>query len=101
VVLVKCWTGCSFREIVAATGLKEEDLFPPRPKDFVHFGGRPLRKPFPAADVLRAVAFEALVVYAIANSAIKGTLDETGRRRAALAASRLRAAVAQSGYGND
>lgn len=58
-ILVKCFSGCSFEEIVEAIGLGWDVWFPPKPKnDFV----APIRRPFPAADVLEAVAEETMVV---------------------------------------
>jgi hypothetical protein len=55
--LIHCFAGCQPNDVLAALGLSLSDLFPD--------GGRlPGRGPFPAADVLRAVLFEALVVVA-------------------------------------
>ena len=63
-VLVRCFAECSADEIVGAVGLKLEDLFPPRPKDdFV----RGERRPFPAADILRCVAEEIMIVWVISR----------------------------------
>lgn len=52
-ILVHCWAGCSFEEIVNAVGMGWEPWFPPKQEgDFK----KPVRRPFPAADVLAAVA---------------------------------------------
>src|SRR5438477_6723829 len=57
-VLVHDFAGCNVTEIVAAVGLKLEDLFPDRTIDH---RCQPLRRPFPAHDVLRALAVETLI----------------------------------------
>lgn len=58
-ILAKCFAGCSFDEVAEGVGLGYEPWFPPKPDaDFV----APIRKPFPAADVLEAVHFECLLV---------------------------------------
>lgn len=62
-VLVHCFAGCSVDDILGAVGLDFDALFPPKP-----VGDRvpPMRKPFPAADVLEAVRDDALLVQQIA-----------------------------------
>lgn len=93
-VLVKCWAQCSAQEVVAAAGLKMEDLFPPR--EIQH--GRPERRPFPAADILRALAFEALVVASAGAAMLSGEpLGAIDRERLILAVSRIRAALDAGG----
>ena len=63
-ILVRCWAGCSFEEIVGAVGLGWEPWFPPKPpgQDRV----QAVRRPFPAGDVLEALAFETRVVALLA-----------------------------------
>lgn len=65
-VLVHCFAGCEVHSVLSAVGLSLDDLFPSRELD--HHAKREGR-PFPAADILRAIAFEALVV-AVAGSAM-------------------------------
>jgi hypothetical protein len=90
-LLLHCFAGCSVDEIVAALGMDLSDLFPDRVTDH-HSPG--VRRPFPAADVLRAVAFEALVVVTITGRATDGhQLSGEERERLVLAGSRLLAAV--------
>ena len=90
-ILVHCFSGCAVHDIVSAVGLELHDLFPPRPLD--HRVPRE-RTPFPAADVLRAVAFEGLVLTIMAEDIARGETPTTeARQRAALAAKRLMAAV--------
>jgi hypothetical protein len=79
-------------EIVAAVGLQISDLFPPRPAGHRH---APERRPFPASDCLRAVAFEALVVSATAVAMLAG--EPFDRERLILATSRIQSALSASG----
>ena len=99
-ILVHCFAGCSVHEIVHAAGLELSDLFPPRAEGHLH--GRPDRRPFPAADVLRAVAFEALVVSAAAAALLAGEpFGVADRERLILAASRINAALTAAGVRHD
>ena len=59
-ILVHCFAGCDFEEIVEAVGLGYEPWFPPKPSQQDRVG--PVRRPFPAADVLEALSFECIVV---------------------------------------
>ena len=58
-ILLHDFVGCSIDEVLRAVDLDMTALFPPTPME--HRCCRESR-PFPAADVIRAVAFEALVV---------------------------------------
>ncbi len=94
-VLVHCFAGCSVHEIVRAAGLELADLFPQRP-GADH--SRPERRPFPATDVLRAVAFEALVVSAAAAALLAGEpFGVSDRERLIIAVSRINAALTAAG----
>lgn len=55
-ILVRCWAGCSFEEIVGAVGMGWEPWFPPKQSDDFK---KAIRRPYPAADVLEAVAQDA------------------------------------------
>lgn len=94
-VLVHCFSGCAVHEVLDAVGLGMDALFPPR-----ELPG-PVRRenrPFPAADVLRAVAFEALVVLAAGTAMLAGEpLGAVDRARLMLAVSRLQAALDAGG----
>lgn len=82
-VLVHCFAGCAVVEILGAVGLEFDALFPPKPIDHA----KPLRRPFPAADVLEALAHESLVVLlAIAHAKAGKPID---RDRLVTAASRI------------
>lgn len=67
-VLVHCFSGCSVFEIAGAAGIDLAELFPPKPIDHA----KPLRRPFPAADVLEALSTESLIVLYFAKEAQAG-----------------------------
>lgn len=93
-VLVHDFAGCTVQEVVAAVGLDMTALFPER--EIQH--GKPERRPIPAADILRCIAFEALVVSAAAGAILAGEpLSSVDRERLTLAAARLQAAVKAGG----
>lgn len=93
-ILVHDFAQCSVQEVVAAVGLDMAALFPER--EMQH--GKPERRPIPAADILRCVAFEALVVSAAAGAMLAGEpLSSVDRERLMLAAARLQAAVKAGG----
>lgn len=93
-VLVHCFAGCDVHEVVGSVGLRIDDLFPPR--EIEH--GKPERRPFPAADILRAIAHEAMIVYLSAQAVAKGeVLPESDLQRLLVAASRIQAALTAGG----
>lgn len=88
-VLIHDFAGCSVHEVLIALGLDFDALFPER----VHHG-KPERRPFPATDVLRAVAFEALVVSVAALDLAKSLpFSDVRRERLMIATERLQAAA--------
>lgn len=90
-VLVHCFAGCDVHAVLSSAGLAFDDLFPPR--DLGHHAKREGR-PFPAADVLRAIAFEALVVAVAGSAMLAGEAFNTfDRDRLFLAVSRIQAAL--------
>lgn len=94
-VLLHCFAGCNVHEIVSSVGLELTDLFPPRavPKG----KGKPERRPFHPEDILRCIAFEALVVAMAATSLLAGPLTDIDRARLMLAVSRIHEALAAGG----
>lgn len=95
-VLIFCRALCPTPDILAAVGLTLSDLFPEKPLS-VH-GVKPERRPFPAADILRALAFEATVVDCAAGTIQrKGYLTDSECDRLALARERLQAAIRAAG----
>ncbi len=94
-ILVHCFAGCAVHEIVSAVGLDTSDLFPPRTEQQFIKGER---RPFPAADVLRAIVFElTLVLIAAADLLAGNPFNETDRTRLVLAVARIRAALTAGG----
>lgn len=95
VTLVHCFSGCSVHEILGAAGLELSDLFPPRTDQHFVKGER---RPFPATDILRAIAFESTLVLIAAADLLAGhPFNETDRARLALAVTRIQAALSASG----
>lgn len=87
--LIHCFAGCSVHEVVGAVGLDIADLFPPRESH-----GKPERRPFPAMDALRGIAFEALVVSAAASALLAGhPFTPADRERLILAVERIQSAL--------
>ena len=81
-------------EVIAAVGMELSDLFPPRDTQY----GKPERRPFPAADVLRAIGFEALIVAASGASLLAGQpFSEGDRERLILAVHRIQSAMKAAG----
>jgi hypothetical protein len=94
-VLVHCWAGCSVEDVLSAVGLTFEALYPEKPSH----RARPEHRPFPAADVLRAVEREALIAAVAASNIANGIeLNEDDRKRLLLASQRITAAVVESGH---
>lgn len=85
-VLVHCHAGCSVDEILGAVGLTIDDLFPAR----LPYNHSPMRRPWPAADVLDAVAQETLIVAVAACNVAKGiTLLPVDHERLLVASERI------------
>jgi hypothetical protein len=63
-VLLHCFAGCEVQAVLGAVGLDFDALFPPKPIDYA----KPMRRPFPAADVVEAIMRDALTLQQIAIS---------------------------------
>lgn len=88
--LIHCFAGCSVEEVLGAAGLTFDALYPE--KAIQH--GKPVRRPFSAADVLKIVQFETRLVYLCALDVGNGKkLTESENARLDLAAKRLNHAV--------
>jgi hypothetical protein len=61
-VLINDFGGCGATDILAAVGLRFDELFPPKPVD--HF--KPMRRPVFREDLFQIIRFEASVVWLIA-----------------------------------
>ena len=90
-ILLYCFAGCSAEEVVAGAGLKLQDLFPDRPQSQDYIKGE--RRPFPAADVLRALADETMLVAVAACNLAGGSEFTSGdKARLLVAAERIQRA---------
>lgn len=90
-VLLHCWAGCGAAEILQAVGLEFDALYPPKTDDH---RGKPVRKPWNPADLLKIMAFEATVVRICAADVAAGrTLNDADTQRLVTARQRLTAAA--------
>lgn len=90
-VLIKCFAECPPDAILSAVGLTFDALFPERLPNDVY---KPIRKPFPAADVLEMLRTEIMIVQLAACDMHAGKpLSEEFRSRLSLAAGRIEVAV--------
>jgi len=95
--LLHCFAGCSVEQVVAALGLKLEDLFPPRPPRQDHIKGE--RRPFLPQDLFDIVRAEVGVVAVIAMDMNKNrSIDGPAYERLLKAATRLDD-IARAAYG--
>ena len=92
-ILLHDFGGCSPHDVLGAVGLQVRDLFPDRVEH--HRGpARDRRHWHAAADALRMLKFEVLVVAIAAENVSSGkVLDAADRDRLVLAATRVRAAA--------
>jgi len=94
-VLVHCFTGCSTAAILASVGLEFSDLYPER---LTAHHTKSERRPFAAADVLRALEREALITQAAAQFVLEGrSLAASDVERLQVAVERIQQAVSLSG----
>lgn len=92
-IALHCFSGCDNESILSAIGLTFGDLYPPRQHQ-----GKPERRPFPAADILRAIAFEALIVAHAGRSILsKKPYTEADQARLVLAVHRIQSATTAGG----
>jgi hypothetical protein len=94
--LIHCFAGCGVHEVVDSIGLRIDDLFPPR--ENTKFFIKRERRPFPATDILRAIAFESTLVLIAATDLLAGQpFNETDRLRLRLAVIRIQEALSAGG----
>ncbi len=67
-ILIHCFAGCGAADVMAAVGLETADLFPKAFADHLPA----VRQPFSAADVLRALRFEAAVIAFASSDLVEG-----------------------------
>jgi hypothetical protein len=88
-VLLHCFAGCGAIDVLDALGLAWVDLY-----DKPIAEHRPIRAPFSALDVLRALKGEALVVAIVASDVAEGKpISEQDADRVALACGRITDAI--------
>lgn len=100
-VLLHCPVCQDTPAILAAVGLTLSDLYPPRPATETCI--KPERRPFPAADIFKSLAFEATIVLCAAADMLNAgdlVLGQDGFDRLALAHDRIQSALslAEGGY---
>lgn len=90
-VLIHCFAGCDVDSVLSSLGLQMTDLFPNEPEVKAY---QRTRRPFNAVDVLRCVAFEAVVASVAAGNLAKGQkLNAEDYTRLFVAAERLQSAL--------
>ena len=91
-ILLHCFAGCETLNVVQAVGMDMTDLFPPDEKrrDYP-IEGKPRMKPaFYASDLMRILAFEALVVSICASDMRRGkALSDGDNERLKVAQQRI------------
>lgn len=91
-LLMRCFShGCGAAEIVAAVGLELTDLFPEKLTGDDH--RKPQRAAFSAADALRCLAFEGLLLAAAGRAMLNGSWNEREQGRLTIAVGRINAAL--------
>ena len=96
-VLLHCFGGCDAHAVVSAVGLELSDLFPEKPLE----PGKSERRPFPSADVLRAIGFEVTIVLIAGSRLLAGEpFDPVDHDRLRLAVGRIQSAIDAAGLTN-
>ena len=91
-VLLHCFSGCDVESILDAVGLTFDDLFPE-----THEHRKSEARPFPASDVLRLIAKEALIVAATAKALTVRKLTDVEYNRSLEASALIQGALRASG----
>jgi len=93
-VLLHCFAGCSVDEILGSIGMDMSDLFPENRDYDPTKSSKQVKPAFYATDLMRIIAFEALVVSIAALDMSKGkTLNETDMERMKVAYERIQEAT--------
>ena len=91
-ILLHCFAGCQVESVVSALGMDMTDLFPPDEKrrEYPVEGKKRLKPAFYASDLIRILAFEALVVSICAHDVRKGkVLSDDDNERLKVAQQRI------------
>lgn len=92
-ILIHCFAGCQSNSILHSIGLDMNALFPDSLGEL-----KRVKQPFPAADVLKVVGFECLVVASSALKILGGEVfTQTDRERLTMSVGRIQAAINASG----
>ena len=92
VLVTLLFGGCDVESILDSVGLTFDDLFPDS-----HENRKSEARPFPASDVLRLIAKEALIVAATAKTLTRRKLTEVEYNRSLEAAALIQGALRASG----
>lgn len=85
-VLIYCHAQCGIDRIASALGVDLAEFFPPKPVNT----SPPLRRPFPAADVLECVSAETAIVLVCASTVRQGEkLSDVDHKRLLVAVERI------------
>ena len=94
-VLIHCFAGCEVYDIVSSVGMELSDLFPEK---IIVTGNKPIKKPFPAEDVIRALSSDVLFLQVCSRQmSINGFIFDENRRRLEEAANRFDSALQAGG----
>ena len=91
-ILLHCFAGCPVENVLAAVAMDMSDLFPPEEKrrDYPVEGKPRIKPAFYASDLIRILAFEALVVSICAHDIRKGKkLSDEDNERLKVAQQRI------------
>lgn len=91
-ILIHCFAGCETESVLGVLGMNMTDLFPPDEKrrDYPVAGKPPMKPAFFATDLMRVIAFEALVVQIVAFDIANGKpVSAETRGRMLLACERI------------
>lgn len=91
-VLVHCFAGCETESVLGSVGMDMTDLFPPEEKrrQYTEHGKPSVKPAFYASDLMRVIAFEALVVQIVAFDIAAGKKpSEEDRQRLMVAYQRI------------
>jgi len=92
-ILIHCFAGCDINSILSTIGLDMNALFPNNLGEL-----KRVKRPFPAADILRVVGFECLVVASSALKILGGEVfTPTDRERLVISVGRIQSAINASG----
>jgi hypothetical protein len=97
-VLLHCFAGCDIDEVLGAIGMEMSDLFPETDRYDHSKPSKPVKPAFYATDLLRIIAFEAVVVSIADYDMSRGKqLGEKDMERMKVAFERIQEATQYAG----